>query len=123
MKPLAVHHVSINVSDVEEALRFYTEVLGLSLRSDRPDFSFGGAWLDAGGQQVHLIEASTTPADGQHFAVLVEDLAESVAELRSRGIDVTDPRPVGTSLQAFVRDPAGNEVELHQVKVFAGAPR
>ena len=58
MRPLAVHHVSINVDDVEAALAFYTDLLGLSLRTDRPDFGFGGAWLDAGGQQVHLIEGS-----------------------------------------------------------------
>jgi catechol 2,3-dioxygenase-like lactoylglutathione lyase family enzyme len=121
MKPLAVHHVSINVSDVDEALRFYTEVLGLSQRDDRPDFGFGGAWLDAGGQQVHLIESHSTPAPGQHFAIQVEDLAAVVSELRSRGIRVSDPNPVGASLQAFLDDPSGNGVELHQVNGASAA--
>ena len=115
MKPLAVHHVSINVSDVEAARSFYTGVLGLTERSDRPDFGFGGAWLDAGGQQVHLIESHSTPAPGQHFALQVENLAAVVDELRGQGIKVSDPRPVGTSLQAFLDDPSGNGVELHQV--------
>ncbi|HEV2368656.1 MAG TPA: VOC family protein, partial [Acidimicrobiales bacterium] len=91
MKPLAVHHVSLNVSDVDAAVRFYTDVLGLSLRSDRPDFGFGGAWLDAGGQQVHLIQSDATPAAGQHFALQVEDLAEVVGELRGRGLEVGEP--------------------------------
>ena len=59
MRPLAVHHVSINVNDVEAALAFYCDTLGLVPRPDRPDFGFGGAWLDAGGQQVHLIEGTT----------------------------------------------------------------
>ena len=54
---VGLHHVSINVDDVDTALAFYVEVLGLKVRPDRPDFSFGGAWLDAGGQQIHLIEA------------------------------------------------------------------
>ena len=44
MKPLAVHHVSINVRDVEEAAQFYESRLGLVRRSDRPDFGFAGAW-------------------------------------------------------------------------------
>jgi len=114
VKPLAVHHVSINVDDVEAALGFYVDVLGLSPRADRPDFGFGGAWLDAGGQQVHLIEAEPPPGVGQHFALLVADLDGTVAELRGRGIDVTDPKPVGPNRQSFLTDPAGNMVELHQ---------
>lgn len=114
MRPLAVHHVSINVKDVEAALRFYTGVLGLQPRTDRPDFGFGGAWLDAGGQQVHLIEGTPPPGLGQHFALLVEDLDGTVVELRERGVEVSDPRPVGSSRQAFVSDPSGNVIELHQ---------
>lgn len=114
MRPLAVHHVSINVPDVEGALAFYTGVLGLDARTDRPDFGFGGAWLDAGGQQVHLIEGKAPPGLGQHFALLVADLEETVSELRAQGLEVSDPRPVGSSRQSFVSDPYGNLIELHQ---------
>jgi catechol 2,3-dioxygenase-like lactoylglutathione lyase family enzyme len=117
MRALAVHHVSINVPDVEEAVRFYVDDLGLELRGDRPDFGFGGAWLDAGGQQVHLLQAAAPGAVGQHFALLVADLDEAVAELRAKGRSVTDPSPVGTGRQAFLDDPAGNTVELHQAGV------
>ena len=114
MRPLAVHHVSINVDDVDAAISFYTDVLGLGKRADRPDFAFGGAWLDAGGQQVHLIEGTPPSAVGQHFALLVDDLDGTVAELRGRDVEVSDPRPVGSSRQAFLTDPSGNLVELHQ---------
>ena len=55
-------------------IEFYTNVLGLTVRTDRPNFPFGGAWLDLGGQQVHLIEAEVPPARGQHFAIHVADL-------------------------------------------------
>ncbi len=112
--PLALHHVSINVDDVETALRFYTDVLGLAPRTDRPDFGFGGAWLDAGGQQVHLIEGRPPAALGQHFALLVDDLDGSIAELRDRAVEVSDPQPVASSRQAFLSDPSGNLIELHQ---------
>lgn len=114
MKPLGVHHVSINVDDVPAALSFYTEVLGLEARRDRPEFGFGGAWLDAGGQQVHLIEGQLPTNQGQHFALHVGDLQSVVAELRGRGVEVSDPVKVGTGLQSFLRDPAGNTVELQQ---------
>jgi glyoxylase I family protein len=115
MKAAAVHHVSINVTDVDRAVDFYTDVLGLTRRTDRPDFGFGGAWLNAGAQQVHLIEGTVPPNLGQHFAVLVDQLDDVVAELRARGLTVSDPSPVGTSRQSFVNDPDGNVVELHQV--------
>lgn len=118
MKALAVHHVSINVRDVDAAVRFYVDVLGLTLRTDRPAFGFGGAWLDAGdsGQQLHLVEAPVPDGFGPHFALLVEDLDAAVAELRQRGADIGEPMPVGDSShrQAFLTDPSGNLVELHQ---------
>jgi catechol 2,3-dioxygenase-like lactoylglutathione lyase family enzyme len=114
MRAAGVHHVSINVSDVPAALAFYTEVLGLTPRTDRPDFGFGGAWLDVGGQQVHLIEAPVPESKGQHFALRVDDLDATVAELRAKGVTVSDPKPVGPGRQAFLHDPAGNMVELNQ---------
>jgi catechol 2,3-dioxygenase-like lactoylglutathione lyase family enzyme len=112
--PTGVHHVSINVDDVPAALDFYVGALGLTERGDRPDFGFAGAWLDVGGQQVHLIQATAPPALGQHFAVGVADIEATIAELRDRGIEVSDASPVGTGLQAFLSDPAGNTVELNQ---------
>lgn len=114
MEPLAVHHVSVNVTDVASATRFYTEFLGGSLRHDRPDFGFGGAWIDLGASQVHLLEAAVPPVYGQHFAVGVADLDGAVAELRGRGLTVDGPTPVGAGRQAFVSDPAGNTVELFE---------
>ncbi|MGN6472726.1 MAG: VOC family protein [Mycobacteriales bacterium] len=115
MKPLAVHHVSINVDDVDAALAFYVDRLGLVQRADRPDFGFPGAWLDAGGQQVHLIQGNAPANVGQHFAVQVADLDAAIAELRADGVEVTDAFAVGGSRQAFLSDPSGNGIELHEV--------
>lgn len=114
MTALGLHHVSINVSDLHAALGFYVGHLGLAERSDRPDFGFGGAWLDVGGQQVHLIETAVPEDKGQHVAFHVGDLDATVARLRAEGVSVGDPSPVGTGRQAFLHDPSGNLVELHQ---------
>jgi glyoxylase I family protein len=114
MKSIGVHHVSVNVPDVDSALKFYTEVLGLTQRSDRPDFGFGGAWLNTGTQQIHLIEAPTPPDLGQHFAFRVEDMRAEIADLREAGVKVTDPIPVAKGHQAFLHDPFGNTIELFQ---------
>lgn len=112
--PLGIHHVSINVTDTAAAVAFYTEVLGFAVRPDRPDFSFPGAWLNAGVQQVHLIEMPPPEAKGQHFALQVADLDATVAAIRAMGVTVSDPKPVATSRQSFLHDPSGNLVELHQ---------
>jgi glyoxylase I family protein len=119
VEPLAIHHVSVNVPDVDEHIAFYTGVLGGTLRDDRPDFGFAGAWLNFGIQQLHLIEAPVPPNLGQHFAIRVANLDAAVDELRSKGLEVTDPVPVGSNFQAFLNDPAGNVIELHQVGASA----
>ena len=114
MRALAVHHVSLNVADVDEAVRFYVDVLGMAVRDDRPDLGIGGAWLDAGGQQVHLVEGATPNNAGQHFALLVDDLDGVVTELRGLGFEVNDPFASGVGRQTTVTDPCGNVVELNQ---------
>lgn len=111
-----IHHVSLNITDTERALAFYRDVLGMNVLP-RPDFPFGGAWLDAGnGRQIHLIEASVPGDLGQHVAFRVDDLDATIVELRAAGVDVPDARQVGdtTIRQTFLVDPDGNRLELTQ---------
>lgn len=114
MRPTGIHHVALNVSDADAAVEFYTKVLGLTVRSDRPDLGIAGAWLDAGGQQIHLIEVPPPAAVGQHFALQVDDLDAVIGELRAAGVGVSDAIAIGPGRQAFLTDPSGNQVELNQ---------
>ena len=112
-----IHHVSLNVTDTERSLGFYRDLLGMEML-DRPDFPFGGAWLDAGhGRQVHLIETDAVPDDvGQHVAFAVTDIDQVVDRVRAAGYRVGDPKPVGgtAARQTFVLDPDGNRIEFNQ---------
>lgn len=111
-----VHHVSLNVADVDEAVPFYEEALGLT-RIERPDFGFPGAWFDSGSGQIHLLEVDGhTAPDGQHFAFRVDDIDAVVATLVDKGIDVSPPSAglPGAGRQAFLKDPSGNLIELNQ---------
>jgi len=110
-----IHHVSLNVRDVAEAERFYTEVLGLR-PLPRPDFGFPGCWLDAGEQQIHLIEqADHSAPEGQYFAFEVADLEATIAQLAQRGAQPSRVFDLpGAGRQAFLRDPSGNLIELNQ---------
>lgn len=123
MNALGIHHVTLIVDDTDAAVTFYRDQLGLSVRSDRTvstgherhkDHGPGGAWLDVGHQQIHLAEGSVPSDNGQHFALLVHDLDATIQELRSRGVEVGDPMQVGAGAQAFLHDPSGNLVELHE---------
>ncbi|QUH03554.1 VOC family protein [Saccharopolyspora erythraea] len=114
MNPLEIHHVSLMVRDLDDALEFYTGALGMRPRTDRPTSGVRGAWLDLGAHQVHLIEGTPPPAVGQHFAVRVDDLEAARRRLLDRGTDVSEAVAVGSARQAFLQDPSGNHIELHE---------
>jgi glyoxylase I family protein len=114
VRALGIHHVNITVADLGAALAFYTDRLGFTPRTDRPDLRVDGAWLDIGPQQIHLIVGAVPDRHSDHFAVVVEDLDATIAELREAGEHVSDAMGVGTARQAFLRDPWNNLIELHE---------
>lgn len=116
MQISGVHHVSLNVTDAAASTRFYVDVLGFAERSDRPKFDFDGAWLQVGGQQVHLLEvADFVPPKGQHFALHVDDLDAARTDLIGMGIRVSEPvQLTDICRQCFLTDPTGNLIELNQ---------
>ncbi|NND75198.1 MAG: lactoylglutathione lyase [Ilumatobacter sp.] len=116
MECSGVHHVSINVTDAAVAARFYIDVLGMTERSDRPDFPFRGSWLQVGAQQVHLLEVEGfIPPEGQHFAIHVDDIEAAREELATHGVALSDTIEIaGVCRQAFLKDPTGNLIELNE---------
>ena len=110
-----IHHVSINVRDVDAAVNFYVGVLGME-KIERPDLGFPGAWLRNGGQEVHLLGIdSTPPPKEQHFAFAVDDLAAVIGTVEAAGFECSRPNEIpGVCLQAFTHDPSGNMVEFNQ---------
>lgn len=117
-----VQHVSIPVTDLERAKKFYAGVLGLR-EIPRPLFDFPGAWYGIGDRQLHLIvhppaqtlrrEGGIDTRDG-HFAMRVADFDEAVRHLRACGVACRENRQSVTGwLQAFVCDPDGNVIELN----------
>lgn len=114
MRHSGVHHVSVNVDDVETTRAFYVATLGFT-EIDRPDLGIGGCWLQMGPQELHLIELPLPAGDGPHFALGVDDIETAVAELRGKGVEISDIASIeGVCRQAFFHDPAGNRIELNQ---------
>ncbi len=133
---LGIDHVGVAVPDLETAIAFHTDVLGLVLlhREDRPDQGVSEAMLSApGGQrgtQLQLLaplgEDSTigrflerSGPGLQQLAYRVVDLATASSVLRRRGLRLIYDAPrVGTrgSLINFVhpKDAGGVLIELVQ---------
>ena len=110
-----IHHVSINVKDVDAAVDFYVNVLNLK-RKDRPDLGFPGAWLQAGEQEIHLLGIdSGAPVKEQHFAFAVANADAVHKMLVDSGFQASEIREIPTICrQFFTHDPSGNMIEFNQ---------
>jgi lactoylglutathione lyase len=115
-------HTRMRVSDMEQTIRFYTEVLGLEVleRKVSPRGSHL-AFLKVPNSE-ELIELTSFPPSGPvkvqedlvHLAFQVESLDDTIASLNAKGVKVTDG-PTQTSSGScfiFIDAPDGYEVEL-----------
>lgn len=114
--------MTIAVRDLEPAMRFYGDVLGLR-EIERPGFDFSGAWYALGDRQLHLVvnedaeslrDATEPNSREGHFALRVSDWEATVEHLKASGVEViARPQNVTPWKQAYVADPDGNVVELN----------
>ncbi|SEP53156.1 VOC family protein [Amycolatopsis saalfeldensis] len=127
-------HVGLSVADLDVQKKFYGDALGLTEVEEHlelPDAGVRTAILRApGGLKIELIERSGSRPqefadafDGAgiqgyfHWALYVEDLAESFAAILAAGATaVAEPGPAMRAGAAFayVKDPEGNLLELIQ---------
>lgn len=117
-------HVGIMVSDMDRSIRFYTEVLGLSLRervwlNEATELAF----LPVGDTEIELVYKKSGFAhvsDGtvNHLAFTVEDIEAVLAHLRSHGVELIHQEPlslpaIGARI-AFFYGPDRERLELFQ---------
>jgi len=118
---LSIHHVSMIVSNTQQSVAFYENLLDLKVNDMRPDLGFPGAWFDIAGQQIHLLEVKNPdPVDNRpehgghdrHFAMTVDNIDEIEQRLIQLGAKYTKSRSGRAAL--FCRDPDGNGLEIVQ---------
>lgn len=115
-------HTRMRVSDMDETVRFYTDVLGLEVmeRKVSPRGSHL-AFLKVPNSE-ELIELCSFPPSGPvkvqedlvHLAFEVENLDQTIAALNDKGVKITDgpTRTSSGSRFIFIDAPDGYEVEL-----------
>lgn len=115
-----IAHVSFLVKDLDKALVFYCDILGLTAKDSRPDMSFRGAWLTINStQEIHLLElpnpdpTENRPDHGgrdRHAAFFVEQFDDLKHCLEINNISFTLSHSGRAAL--FIRDFDGNALEF-----------
>ena len=111
------NHVSVHARNLEESVRFYTEVFGME-KIPTYNFAFPVQYLRLGDLQLHLFERESDAPAFHHIGINVDDFEGAYLKAKELGIleresffeDMYE-LPDG-SVQMYVRDPAGNLVEI-----------
>jgi len=113
-----INHVSVNATDLDESIDFYVELLGAQPIAT-PNFGMPVQWLALGHTQLHLFVREEAQASGYHHLGITVDELEPVYRVAERR-DAFERHAFGSHLielpgdvvQLYVRDPAGNLVEI-----------
>lgn len=129
----AIGHVHLKVSDLERAVVFYRDVLGLSVMER---FGSQAAFLSAGGYHHHIGLNTWESAGGPpapagttglyHVAILFPSraaLARAVRRVLESGVTLDGAADHGVSEAIYLRDPDGNGLELYRDRPREEWPR
>jgi lactoylglutathione lyase len=119
-------HTMLRVNDLDESLRFYTEILGMKLlrKKDYEAGRFTLAFVGYDDEDKATVLELTHNWDTKsydlgnaygHIALGTSDIKAQVEKIRASGGKVTrEPGPMkhGTTVIAFVEDPNGYKIEL-----------
>jgi catechol 2,3-dioxygenase-like lactoylglutathione lyase family enzyme len=114
---LRINHVSINALNLQESVDFYVDLLGAEPITT-PNFGLAAQWLALGRTQLHIFEKDLQPTSHHHLGITVDDVAPVYRAAERRG--AFDDQAFGNRLvelpgdvvQLYLRDPAGNLVEI-----------
>lgn len=112
-----VDYIRVPVTDMDEANRFYGDLLGLTRNPNSPsddwvEYEAGNVTLAVMTPQTHDYEF--TPLPPATIALRVADVATAKATLEEAGLEVAEMWDSGVCKGAGVSDPAGNRILLHR---------
>ena len=112
-----IHHINLMVDDLGRAVEFYGTALGL-VAVPTPEMGFPAQFFDINEmQQIHVNELPDVTPERSHFCLRVDDFTDQFRRMKALGAIETKTwgkirrLPSGV-MQMFVRDPAGNLIEL-----------
>lgn len=125
---MRILHTMLRVSNLDESLHFYTQILGMKLlrRSDFEGGRFTLAFVGYGEESDTAVLELTHNWDTDkyelgtaygHIALGTDDIYATCEAVRAAGAKVVrEPGPMkhGTTVIAFIEDPTGYKIELIQ---------
>jgi len=123
MKLDGVHHIGVNVVDIERAENFYTNVLGFRVVK-RYEEEVRHLMLDTGSVTLHLFESSDLHMENaidclseQGYAHIAfgtdrNRFPEIVDELKNKNVVFRGPLILGQGESVHFKDPDGNHLEI-----------
>jgi lactoylglutathione lyase len=113
MRATRFTHASVHARDLEESVRFYADVFGMR-RVPSPDFpDLEVVWLQFGDVQLHLFRRDVAAPDFHHLGLDVDDFEAAYTVAVERGLLPRVRELNDGALQMYLRDPAGNLVEVN----------
>jgi lactoylglutathione lyase len=119
MSEFHLQHINVNVTDLDAAIPFYRDVIGLPL-DPTPDQGFRSQFFKIGAnQQIHMNEIDDVHQFRGHFCVVVPDFMGVFR--RAKAANAIDVKvwgrvrllpPPANKMQMFLRDPSGNLIEI-----------
>jgi catechol 2,3-dioxygenase-like lactoylglutathione lyase family enzyme len=112
-----VKFASIPVTDQDRALAFYTEKLGFRLVTDQP-FDGKQRWIELGipGADTRIVlfnpSSGLQPGDFMNVTLWSDDVEATVRELKSKGVDIGEPKREAWGTFAIFKDIDGNSFVL-----------
>ena len=109
-----LQHVTLEARpDQIDACVVFWNLLGFERVTPPPLLRDRFVWLERNGTQIHLMPRDTpVTTDQGHAAVVVDDYPGVLNALHQRGFASRPGSNAWDAPRAFVRDPAGNHVEL-----------
>lgn len=116
-------HTAFRCHNLDTSLAFY-RILGVeeAFRLHRDDGSLMLVYLHVGGDRfLELFPGGPEPAEPSgsffHICLISDDIAADVQALEQAGVEIWRPtkRGLDGNLQAWVKDPDGNPIELMQL--------
>ena len=110
-----VDHVSVLVTNLDQARRFYRDILGLKEIAKPRTFDFTVLWFNLGNQQLHLLQKPQRDSESpRHFALRATDTRQAREHFRQHGVDTLETTPIPKCDRFFIFDPDGNRIEIIQ---------
>jgi catechol 2,3-dioxygenase-like lactoylglutathione lyase family enzyme len=106
-----IGNVFYRVTDIDAAIRFYTDVLGFSLK-----LRDGNRWaaFDVAGATLAIEGGAPGGPAGATVSLRVDGLDALVGDLRRKGATVSEVQTGPHERRAILHDPAGNELVLYE---------